>query len=58
MVIYGWLKVAFGLFCLGKTCCRHLLTGGMFTILQRFKLASLPDIISQQLQVLHVLLYV
>ena len=35
MVIYGWLKVAFGIcclgktcsgiFCLGKTCCQHLL---------------------------------
>ena len=43
--IYGWLKVAFGIFCLGKhcggifclgkTCCRHLLTGGIFRLLQR-----------------------
>ena len=43
--MYGWLKFAFGIFCLGKTCggifclgktcCRHLLTGGMFRLLQR-----------------------
>ena len=33
--IYGWLKVAFGIFCLGKTCCWHLLTGAMFGLLQR-----------------------
>ena len=42
---HGWLKVAFGIFCLGKTfggifclgktCCRHLLTGGMCRLLQR-----------------------
>ena len=43
--IYGWLKVAFGIFCLGKTCggifClgkknrRHLSPGGMLHLLQR-----------------------
>ena len=53
MVIYGWLKVAFGIFCLGKLAggifwlwiswvsymCRwHLSTGGMFWLLQRFNL--------------------
>ena len=32
--IYGWLKVAFGICCLGKTCRRHLLPGGMFCFLQ------------------------
>ena len=32
--IYGWLKVAFGIFCLGKTCRRHLLPGGMLHLLQ------------------------
>ena len=26
----GWLKVAFGICCLGKTCRRHLLPGGMY----------------------------
>ena len=29
------LKVAVGIFCLGKTCCLHLLSGGMFVLLQR-----------------------
>ena len=43
--IYGWLKIAFGIFCLdktcggifclGKTCRRHLLPGSMFYLLQR-----------------------
>ena len=42
--IYGWLKVAFGIcclgktcsgiFCLGKTCHWHLLPGGIFRLLQ------------------------
>ena len=42
--IYGWLKVAFGIcclgktcggiFCLGKTCHRHLLPGSMLHLLQ------------------------
>ena len=46
--LYSWLKVAFGIFCLGKTCggifclgkkCRRdLLTGGMFYLLQRMAL--------------------
>ena len=35
MVIYGWLKVTFGICCQGKTCCQHLLPrqnmhGGMY----------------------------
>ena len=33
--INGWLKVAFGICCLGKTCRRHVLPGGMFKLLQR-----------------------
>ena len=30
--MYGWLKVAVGIFCLGKPCCRHLLPSGMFVL--------------------------
>ena len=33
--IYGWLKVAFGIFCLVKKCRQHLLPGGMLHRLQR-----------------------
>ena len=33
--IYGWLKVAFGICCLGKTCRRRLSPGGMCGLLQR-----------------------
>ena len=32
--MYGWLKVGFGICCLGKTCRRHLLPGGIFHLLQ------------------------
>ena len=45
MVIYGWLKVAFGIFCLAKlavasfACAKHawqyVLTGGMILLIQR-----------------------
>ena len=35
MVLYGWLKVAFGIFCLVERCHRHLSTGGMLRLLER-----------------------
>ena len=34
MVKKSWLKVAVGIFCLGKKCHQHLLPGGMFRLLQ------------------------
>ena len=42
--MYGWLKFAFGIFCLGKTCCWHLLTGACFdfyNVIQQIKKVSL-----------------
>ena len=38
MVIYGWLKVAFGIFCLGKTC------GGIFCLGKTFTFYNVCDI--------------